>query len=108
MNPLRAVSFHAGLLVLGGVAAGYAWSKDKTPHSAQETNVTVHGFRSSFRDWAGDCTPHPRDVVEAALAHAIENAVEAAYRRGTAIEKRRKLMDEWAAFSGGNGILMDN
>ncbi len=47
MNPLRAVSFHAGLLVLGGVAAGYAWSKDKTPHSAQETNVTVWNARPS-------------------------------------------------------------
>jgi integrase len=60
--------------------------------------ATVHGFRSSFRDWAGDCTHHPRDVVEAALAHAISNQVEAAYRRSTAIEKRRRLMDDWARY----------
>jgi integrase len=61
-------------------------------------DATVHGFRSSFRDWAGDCTSHPRDVVEAALAHAVENRTEAAYRRSTAIEKRRALMSDWAAF----------
>jgi integrase len=63
-------------------------------------NATVHGFRSSFRDWCGDCTPFPREVVEAALAHAVGDQTEAAYRRGTAIEKRRKLMDAWAAFIG--------
>jgi integrase len=62
-----------------------------------QVDVTVHGFRSSFRDWAGDCTPFPRDVVEAALAHAIESETEAAYRRSDALEKRRKLMAGWAA-----------
>jgi integrase len=61
-------------------------------------DVTVHGFRSSFRDWAGDSTAFLRDVVEAALAHAIENKVEAAYRRSDALEKRRKLMAAWAAY----------
>jgi integrase len=61
-------------------------------------DATVHGFRSSFRDWAGDSTAFPRDVVEAALAHAIENKVEAAYRRSDALEKRRKLMGAWATF----------
>jgi integrase len=60
--------------------------------------VTVHGFRSAFRDWAGDCTAFHRDVVEAALAHAIGNATEAAYRRGDAFEKRRQLMNAWAEF----------
>jgi integrase len=59
---------------------------------------TVHGFRSAFRDWAGDSTPFARDVVEAALAHAIENQTEAAYRRSDALEKRRKLMAAWTAF----------
>ena len=63
-----------------------------------ETAVTTHGFRSSFRDWAGDHTSFPRDVVEAALAHAIENRTEAAYRRSDALEKRRKLMAAWADF----------
>ena len=62
-----------------------------------QANVTVHGFRSAFRDWAGDRTAFARDVVEAALAHAIENKTEAAYRRSDALEKRRKLMTAWAA-----------
>jgi integrase len=60
--------------------------------------VTVHGFRSTFRDWCGDRTNFARDIVEAALAHRIEDPVEAAYRRGTAIEKRRVLMNDWARF----------
>ena len=62
--------------------------------------ATVHGFRSSFRDWAGDATAFPREVAEAALAHAIGDATEAAYRRSDALEKRRKLMEAWAAFVG--------
>jgi integrase len=57
--------------------------------------VTVHGFRSSFRDWAAEQTSFPREVVEMALAHSIENKAEAAYRRGDLFEKRRKLMDAW-------------
>ena len=61
---------------------------------------TVHGFRSSFRDWAGECTTFPREVAEAALAHIVGNKVEQAYRRGDALEKRRKLMDAWAAYVG--------
>jgi integrase len=60
-------------------------------------DATVHGFRSSFRDWCGDCTHHQRETVEAALAHAIENATEAAYRRSTALQKRRDLMKAWEA-----------
>jgi integrase len=63
-----------------------------------QADATVHGFRSSFRDWAGDSTAFARDVVEAALAHAIENQTEAAYRRSDALEKRRKLMAAWAAY----------
>lgn len=61
-------------------------------------HITTHGFRSTFRDWAGDCTNHPREVIEAALAHTIQNKAEKAYRRGTAIERRRELMEEWATF----------
>lgn len=60
--------------------------------------ITVHGFRSSFRDWAAEMTAYPSDVVEMALAHTIENKVEAAYRRGDLLEKRRRLMQEWAEF----------
>jgi integrase len=62
-----------------------------------DVDVTTHGFRSSFRDWAGDSTAFARDVVEAALAHAIENMTEAAYRRSDALEKHRALMAAWAA-----------
>jgi integrase len=59
---------------------------------------TVHGFRSTFRDWAGDRTNYPREVAEAALSHAVGDETEAAYRRTTAIEKRRRLMADWAKF----------
>ena len=60
--------------------------------------VTAHGFRSSFRDWCGDCTHYPREVAEAALAHSVGDQTERAYRRGTALEKRRELMEAWAAY----------
>ena len=60
--------------------------------------ITTHGCRSSFRDWAGDRTSFPREVAEMALAHAIGDEVELAYRRGTALEKRRKLMEAWGAY----------
>jgi integrase len=66
-------------------------------------DVTLHGFRSSFRDWTGDCTSFPREVAEAALAHAIGDSTEAAYRRGSAIEKRRQLMEAWSGFCAGEG-----
>jgi len=59
-------------------------------------DVTVHGFRSTFRDWAAEQTAFPSEVVEMALAHAVANKVEAAYRRGDLFDKRRKLMDAWA------------
>jgi integrase len=60
--------------------------------------VTVHGFRSSFTDWAAECTEFPKEVVDKALAHRIPNAVEAAYRRTDFLEKRRCLMDRWSAY----------
>jgi integrase len=59
---------------------------------------TVHGFRSAFRDWAFERSSFPRDVVEAALAHLLRDQTEAAYRRGDALEKRRRLMEAWGAF----------
>jgi len=61
-------------------------------------DVTTHGFRSSFRDWAAERTHFPHEVCEMALAHTIQNAAEASYRRGDLFEKRRKLMDAWAEF----------
>jgi integrase len=60
--------------------------------------VTVHGFRSAFRDWAAECTHFTNEVCEAALAHVIENKAEAAYRRGDLFDKRRKLMEAWAVY----------
>ena len=60
-------------------------------------DLTVHGFRSTFRDWVSESTSYPRDVAEMALAHAIEDKSEAAYRRGDLIEKRLALMSDWAA-----------
>lgn len=57
-----------------------------------------HGFRSTFRDWVGDKTDYPSDLAESALAHALENKVEAAYRRSDALERRRPMMEEWANF----------
>ena len=61
-------------------------------------DAVPHGFRSTFRDWAGECTAHSRDMAEQALAHTIPNAVEAAYRRGDMLEKRRHMMQDWAVF----------
>ena len=61
-------------------------------------SLTPHGFRSSFRDWVGEETDFPRELAEAALAHTVGDAVERAYRRGDALEKRRTLMDAWAEF----------
>ncbi|MGH7023807.1 MAG: tyrosine-type recombinase/integrase [Caulobacteraceae bacterium] len=63
-----------------------------------KSDVTVHGFRSTFRDWASEETGFPHEVCEMALAHAIANKAEAAYRRGDLFDKRRKLMDAWAAY----------
>lgn len=62
------------------------------------TDLTVHGFRSTFRDWAAESTAYPRDVCEMALAHAIEDKSEAAYRRGDLLEKRTLLMADWGAW----------
>jgi integrase len=60
--------------------------------------ATVHGFRSSFRDWAGNVSNFPREITETALAHVIGNKAEQAYRRSDALEKRRKLMEAWSAY----------
>lgn len=61
-------------------------------------DLTVHGFRSTFRDWAAEQTAYPNEMVEMALAHTIGDKTEAAYRRGDMVEKRRRLMADWAAF----------
>ncbi len=72
-----------------------------------KVNVTAHGFRSTFRDWAGETTAYPREVIEHALAHQLADKSEAAYARGTLFQKRRKLMDSWGEFCAtvaGNGL----
>ena len=76
------------------------------------TDATVHGFRSSFRDWAGDVTSFPRELAETALAHKVGDETERAYRRSDALEKRRKLMQAWANYldltAGGNVSRLDD
>ena len=82
----RALSNMAMLELLRGMRA----EDDPVP--------TVHGFRSTFRDWAGETTAHPREVVEHALAHQLADQAEAAYARGTLLERRRRLMADWADY----------
>ena len=65
----------------------------------RRNDVTMHGFRSSFRDWAAEQTNFPSTVCEAALAHAVRDKVEAAYFRTDLFERRRELMHTWAAFA---------
>ena len=75
-----------------------------------KVGATVHGFRSSFRDWAGEASTFPREVAEAALAHSVGDQTERAYRRGDALEKRRLMMEAWATFcetrAAGNVVAM--
>ncbi|WVT73346.1 integrase arm-type DNA-binding domain-containing protein [Sinorhizobium chiapasense] len=66
--------------------------------ASPDKDATLHGLRSSFRDWCGDHTEHPREVAEAALAHVLSDKTEAAYRRSDALEKRRKLMNDWGEY----------
>lgn len=66
-----------------------------------QVDAVPHGFRSTFRDWAGEATNHPRELAEHALAHTLDNKVEAAYRRGDALERRRKMMNDWSTFCEG-------
>jgi integrase len=60
--------------------------------------ITIHDFRSTFRDWAAENTTHPHDVCEQALVNTLESSVESAYQRGDIFEKRRKLMEDWAQY----------
>jgi integrase len=78
------------------------------PHGqpfSEDTSITTHGFRSTFRDWAGDETESAREVAEAALAHKVGDAAEQAYRRGTALAKRRTLMEAWASHCIGGTVI---
>lgn len=79
---------------------GMLYMVQKAPPKGFGLPFTVHGFRSSFRDWAAETTEFPNELVEMALAHAIRNKAEAAYRRGNLLERRRRLMEAWAEFLG--------
>jgi integrase len=70
-------------------------------------DITVHGFRSTFRDWASEATSFSHEVCEQALAHSIGNKTEAAYRRGDLFEKRRRLMADWANYCEGVSDVVD-
>jgi integrase len=72
----------------------------KAVQIASGMGATVHGFRSTFRDWCAETTNYPRELAEAALAHALKDKTEAAYQRGDLLEKRRRLMADWAVFCG--------
>ena len=73
----------------------------RTPPKGLGLPYTVHGFRSSFRDWATEETDYPGEVIEMCLAYAIRNKAEAAYRRGDLLDKRRALMGDWAGYLAG-------
>jgi integrase len=70
----------------------------------KRVDLTVHGFRSTFRDWAGETTNYPRGVIEMALAHQIGDATERAYARGDLFRRRRKLMNDWGAYCEGKAV----
>lgn len=93
-------AMRTGEFVFPGSRRGRPLSNMAMRMTARRAGIeyTVHGFRSAFRDWAGERTNFPREVAEAALAHVVGDATERAYRRGDALEKRRALMAAWAAF----------
>jgi integrase len=104
----RALAILRELEPEGGISVGLIFAESERQLSNMAVpmllrrmglEITLHGFRSSFRDWAGDRTTFPREIAEAALAH-YAGGVEAAYRRGDALDKRRKLMDAWAKYCG--------
>jgi integrase len=108
--PDRAVAILESLIVPGVTPTGYVFAGQKRGGALSNMamleclrdlrgkGTTVHGFRSTFRDWVGDKTTFPRDIAEAALAHALKDKTEAAYRRATALEHRRSLMKAWSDF----------
>jgi len=98
LDAARALGDGRGLVF--PMRSGRPMSATTLPKMLQQHEVAAvpHGFRSSFRDWAAEETDHPREVIEAALAHVIQNKVEAAYARSDLFERRRRLMDDWSAY----------
>jgi integrase len=108
----RAVEILEAAKLLGGKHLFAGAQSDKLSGMAMamllrrmKVDVTVHGFRSAFRDWAAECTGYAHEVAEMALAHAIGNRVERAYRRGDLFEKRRRLMEDWANYCASTGAV---
>jgi integrase len=98
----------AGAFVFPGAKAGTALSNMAMLALLRRMNrgdLTTHGFRSTFRDWAGE-TGRPADIAEAALAHVLGDKTVAAYQRGDLLERRRRLMDDWAAFCAGRSAVI--
>ena len=103
LQKVRPLSSEEGALVFPGQRDGRPLSQMAMMMLLRRMNAdqfTVHGFRSTFRDWAGDHTNFAREVVEAALSHSVGNAVERAYRRSDAFAKRRRLMEAWSGYCG--------
>lgn len=109
VNLLNALDRGTNEFVFPGAKLGRplsANSLEKALQSAGGGDYTLHGWRSTFRDWVGEETSFPRELAEAALAHLVGDEVERAYRRGDALEKRRKMMGAWGAFlQGEKGIV---
>lgn len=85
-------------LIFPGARKGSPIGETKVREIVDAIGTTVHGFRSSFADWAGEETSYPREIIEWSLAHQVGSAVERAYRRGDALEKRRALMTDWSNY----------
>ena len=98
LHDVQRLSDGTGLVFLN--PRGKPRSDATLSHMIKELGIAAvpHGFRSSFRDWAAERTNTPREVVEAALAHTVRNPTEAAYARSDLFERRRRLMDDWAAY----------
>lgn len=96
--------------VFPGIKRGQPIGVVALPRQLRElgANFTIHGFRSTFKDWCAECTHTPNFLSEAALAHAIADSVEAAYRRTDLLQKRRELMDQWAVYCGQSTATLDH
>jgi len=103
LDAARALGDSSGLVF--PMRSGRPISPSTLPKMLQYHDIAAvaHGFRSSFRDWAAEMTDHPREVIEAALAHVVQNKVEAAYARSDLFERRRLLMNDWAEYLAGEG-----
>ena len=100
LDSARTLGEGGGPLLFPSVQQGKQLSDMMLSGLLKELKIAAvpHGFRSSFRDWAAEETDHPREVIEAALAHVVRNKVEAAYARSDLFERRRRLMDDWSAY----------